>query len=353
MTKSYIGFARDHSGSMSSIARHAARDYNATIASVREASHATGQDTVVSVVELGYEGTDQVRHVVRNSSVNALQPIVESQYSARGRGTPLWDAVGAVIDDFKALPDFDDPDVAFLVMVTTDGQENSSRRWTASSLVAEIKRLQNTDRWTFVFRVPRGDARTLARHGIPEGNILEWDQSQRGVEAASQATTQAFTAYMTDRSRGVKSTTKFYANMADVKLEDVKLVCKDIGAEVQLLPVAQKDHDVQIRDFVEGRIGGKMLKGAAFYQLTKTEPKVQDYKLIAVQNKQTGAVYAGPAARQMAGLPQYGDCRVAPADLGEWNVFIQSTSVNRKVVAGTTLLYWPGVGKAFTEGKSA
>jgi len=353
MTKSYIGFARDHSGSMYHIARHAARDYNATIASVREASLSTGQDTVVSVVEIGYEHTSQVRHVVRNSSVNALQPIVESQYSANGRGTPLWDAVGALIEDFKSVPDYNDPEVAFLVMVTTDGQENASRQWSARTIAEEIKRLQATDRWTFVFRVPRGDARTLTRQGIHEGNILEWEQSERGVQTAQAATTQAFTAYMTDRSKGIKATKKFYANMADVKIEDVKAVCKNIGSEITLLPVSQREHDKAIREFVEDRLGTKMLKGAAFYQLTKTEPKVQDYKIIAVQNKQTGEVYAGPAARQMAGLPQYGDCRVAPDDLGEWNVFIQSTSVNRKVVAGTTLLYWPGVGKAFTEGKSA
>jgi hypothetical protein len=210
-----------------------------------------------------------------------------------------------------------------------------------------------TDRWTFTFRVPRSDVKGLVRQGVHEGNILPWDQTEKGVAAAQGQTTAAFTEYFSGRKTGMTSTKKFFANMAEVTLADVKAVCTDIGPEVQLLPVGLPEHDTAIRDFVEVRTGGKMLKGAAFYQLTKTEPKVQDYKLIAVQNKQTGAVYAGPAARQMAGLPQYGDARVAPDDLGEWNVFIQSTSVNRKVTAGTSLLYWPGVGKAFTEGKSA
>lgn len=353
MTRSYIGFARDHSGSMSSIARHAARDYNATIASVRDAAITTNQDTIVSVVELGYESTNMVRHVEKRASVTVLKPIAETAYSARGRGTPLWDAVGALIEDFESLPDYNDPDVAFLVMVTTDGGENASMRYTARSIKTKMDALQRTDRWTFVFRCPRSDVRALIAQGIPEGNILGWDQTERGVVAAQAATTSAFTDYMVSRSTGVRSTTKFYANMADVKVEDVKAVCKDIGAEVQLLPVTANEHDMAIRDFVETRIGDKMLKGAAFYALTKTEPKVQDYKLIAIQHKQTGAVYAGPAARQMAGLPMHGVARVAPDDLGEWNVFIQSTSVNRKMVAGTALLYWAGVGKAFTEGKSA
>lgn len=352
MSLSLIALIRDHSGSMRPIAKAAARDYNATIASVRAASEATGQDTAVSVLELGYGSTSQVRCIIDCQPVGALTPIPETSYSTSG-GTPLWDAVGAAIDNLRRHPRASDPDTAFLVSLTTDGQEMHSQRHTASSIQRLMNELIATDRWTFIFRVPRGDVKGLIRLGIPEGNILPWDQTSQGVAAAQAVTTQAFTDYMSGRASGMKSTTKFFANMAEVTLEDVKAVCTNIGSEVTLLPVGLPDHDTQIRDFVEGRLGTKMLKGAAFYQLTKTEPKVQDYKVIAVQNKQTGEVYAGPAARQMAGLPQYGDCRVAPDDLGEWNVFIQSTSVNRKVVAGTTLLYWPNVGKAFTEGKSA
>lgn len=352
MSLSLIALIRDHSGSMRPIAKAAARDYNATIASVRAASEATGQATSVSVLELGYGNTSSVRCVIDSQPVGALTPIRESDYTTNG-GTPLWDAVGAAIDNLQRHPLASDPSTAFLVSLTTDGQEMHSVRHTASSIQRLMSSLIATDRWTFVFRVPRADVRALVRLGIPEGNILPWDQTERGVADAQAATTQAFTDYMSGRATGMKSTTKFFANMADVTLSDVKAVCTNIGSEVQLLPVDAGDHDVQIRDFVEGRLGTKMLKGAAFYQLTKTEPKVQDYKVIAVQSKQTGEVYAGPAARQMAGLPQYGDCRVAPDDLGDWSVFIQSTSVNRKVVAGTTVLYWPNVGKAFTEGKSA
>lgn len=352
MSLSLFAFIRDHSGSMRPIARAAARDYNATIASVRAAAQATNQPTVVSVLELGYGSTSDVRCVIDCQPVESLTPIAESSYTTNG-GTPLWDAVGDAISNLQSHPQANDPETCFLVSLTTDGQEAHSRRHSARSIQALMNKLIATDRWTFTFRVPRSDVRALINLGIPEGNILPWDQTDRGVAAAQAATTQAFTDYMSGRASGMKSTKKFFASMADVKLEDVKAVCTNIGAEVQLLPVSLPEHDMQIRDFVEARTGGKMLKGAAFYQLTKTEPKVQDYKIIAVQNKHTGEVYAGPAARQMAGLPQYGDCRLAPDDLGEWNVFIQSTSVNRKVVAGTTLLYWPNVGKAFTEGKSA
>lgn len=352
MSKSLIALVRDHSGSMSRIARAAARDYNATIAAVREAALAVSQETYVSVLELGYGHTSEVRCIIDGQPVGALTAIPETSYSTSG-GTPLWDALGDAIDNLLKHPAANDADTSFLVSLTTDGQEMHSRRWKAHTIQARMEELIKTDKWTFVFRVPRSDVKGLIRQGVHEGNILPWDQTEAGVAAASAATTQAFVDYMSGRAQGLTSTTKFFANMANVTLEDVKKVCTNVGAEVQFMPVTAAENEMQIRDFVEKRTGGKMLKGAAFYQLTKTELKVQDYKIIAVQNKNTGEVYAGSAARQMAGLPTFGDCKVAPDDLGDWNVFIQSTSVNRKVVAGTSLMYWPNVGVHFKEGKSA
>ena len=355
MSLSFINLVRDHSGSMSSIARHAARDYNATVSSVREASHATQQETIVSVTELGYEGTSDVRNVINCQPVDSLTPIPENGYSARGRGTPLWDAIGEAIDNLERHPRANDPEAAFLVMATTDGQENCSRRYSASSIMARMAKLVASDRWTFVFRVPRSDVRTLMRQGVPEGNILPWDQTERGVQAASAQTTAAFTEYMSGRSKGMKSTTRFFADLSQVSVADVRSVLEDVRSEITFLPVSQTEHDEAIRDFTERRTGDKMLRGAAFYQLTKGELKVQDYKLMAVRNKKTGEVFASKDANQIRGalgLPTY-STKMSPSDLGEWDLFIQSTSTNRKVVAGTDLMYWPSVGKRFKEGKSA
>lgn len=352
--KSYIGFSRDHSGSMQSIAKAAARDYNSNIASIREASLSQNQDTIVSVVECGYDNTDRVRRNIVNSNVTALQPLAESSYSARGMGTPLFDSVGELIEMFESVPDANDPSVSFLVMAITDGAENASRKYTAAMLADKIRRLQETDRWTFVFRVPRGHTSHLTRLGIPEGNILEWDQTQRGVEVASQATSQAFNEYFTARSTGQTATRKFYANLADVTSKDVEVALTDISKEVLIWPVGPNENGTEIRPFIESRLGGKpMLKGAGFYQLTKTEPTVQDYKKILIRDKNTQGIYFGAAARKMLGLPTYGDVRLAPGQHGNFDIFIQSTSVNRKLSKGTSLVYWENVGTKYKEGPSA
>lgn len=354
MKKTYIGISRDHSGSMRSIARAAARDYNSNIASIREASHANNQDTIVSVVESGYGSTNKVRRVITNSNVNVLAQLSESAYEADGYGTPLFDSVGELIEMFESVPDISNPEVSFLVMVITDGQENASKKYNVRTLTEKMKQLQNTDRWSFIFRVPRGDASALVRMGIPAGNILEWEQTERGVEVASAATKEAFTQYYTARSQGVTSTKKFYADLSNVSVEEVQAKLEDISSEVVLWPVSAADDGKELRPFVEARLAGKpMLKGASLYQLNKTEPKVQDYKKIVIRDKTSNAIYGGAAARQMLGLPSYGDVRLAPGNCGNYDVFIQSTSVNRKLSKGTQVMYWEKIGEKFKEGPNS
>jgi len=340
--KTYIGISRDHSGSMRHIAHYAARDYNQTIEAIKEASKANDQDTIMSVVECGAgNASNVVRKVVMNSSLSAIQPLSESAYIADGSGTPLWDSVGDLITMMENVPDAKDPDVSFLVMAITDGEENSSYRWTIGTLKEKIKKLQNTDRWTFVFRVPRGYSHALTRFGIPAGNILEWEQSKQGMEKSTIQTREAFTQYYASRSLGATSSSTFYVNAANLNIADVKANLVDISSKVKLFGV---NGPAQIRPFIESMVNGPMEKGAAFYQLTKPEKEVQDYKLIAIRDKTTGAVYGGANARDLLGLPHFGTVRVAPDDHGNYDIFIQSTSVNRKLVPGSFVLYWPGAG---------
>jgi len=353
--KNYIGFSNDHSGSMQNIARAAARDFNATVSVIKQAALANNIDTIVNVVQNGIRTARDTAAVVRqvvNSNIHVLNPIPEGSYVANGAGTPLFDSVGELIELMSSVPDANDPDVTFLVFVTTDGGENHSRKWNGHRLGQEIQRLQQTDRWTFVFRVPRGHARHLTSKGIPEGNIQEWDQSDRGMQVSQQATAQAFNDYYTGRTKGVRSTSTFYSSLKNVSTAEVKAALKDISAEVTMWPVLSTENGAEIRPFVEKRLNKPMLKGSAFYQLMKTESKVQDYKMICIREKKTGLMYYGPAARQLIGLPASGDVRLHPGDHGEFDIFIQSTSVNRKLVAGTQVMYWPHVGKAFTEGPS-
>lgn len=338
--KQYVGFVRDHSISMRPIARGAAKDYNSNLLAFQTAARETGLDTILNVVECGVGWDAKVVRKVVNSNVYVVEPLAENKYETSGSGTPLFQSVNEVISLMKNVPDANDPQVSFLVMVITDGQENASVHGSRETMIANIKTLQATDRWTFVFRVPRGDKGTLTRFGVPEGNILEWDQTERGFEIATASTQSAVASYYTGRTRGATSTTKFYADLHNVTPQMVKNQLDDISSRTSLNIVQSSEDGMAIKDW-SNRLWGHYIPGIVYYELVKPET-IQESKKIIIRNKNTGKIYTGPQARVLLGLPSYGDAKVHPGNLGEWTVYVQSTSVNRKVVAHSGMLYYKG-----------
>lgn len=342
--KTYVGFCLDRSGSMFGLRNAVVKAYNSQAEVIR--NRAIDQDIRVSTNSFGGD----IQSHLRDRSASELKDLTTYDYSPNG-GTPLFDAVGAMIEDFQGVRDSGDKDTAFMVLVVTDGAENASRRFTGHRIAQMISDLQRTDRWTFAFLVPPGTKYNFARQfGIPDANIREWEATERGVQEFAAVTNTSFDTYFTERSRGITSTKAFYTDLSGVKSSTVKAKLRDVSKEILTFTV---NREAEIRPFVERAIGGPMLKGAAFYQLMKTEKNVQDYKQLIIREKKTGAVYSGTEARNLLGLPHNGNVKIIPGNHGAYDVFVQSTSVNRKLPIGTQVIYWSKVGQAFTEGPSA
>jgi hypothetical protein len=336
MRKTYVAIVRDHSLSMQSLKKGAAADYNNVVDSIKQASIETDEDTYVTVVECGRGSLGEVRRVETNTSVHRMKPMTD--YITDGRSTPLWDSIGEAINTLSVLESIDKEDGAFLVMVITDGEENSSKLFTAHGVADKIRALQKTDRWTFTMRVPTGYSKTVINVGIPAGNVIEWDQTESSLKRSSVQTQESIKSYFRARSTGQRSTTKFYADLADIKPTDLKVHLKDVTGTAKIYPVSVGNDGAAISEFVTQR-RGSYVSGQAMYQLTKTET-VQDHKSIAIRDRHSGRIYTGAVARQMLNLPAVGSVRLQPGDFGNYEVFVQSTSHNRKLVGGTTVLYF-------------
>lgn len=334
--KQYVGISRDHSGSMQSLSHSAMKDYNENIEVIKEAAKENKIDTFVSVVKCGI-GIGLVAREQENVLIESVSPI--TTYKTEG-GTPLFDSIGELITILSRTPDAEDANVSFLIMAITDGQENQSKFWNAQSLGKEIKRLQATDKWTFTFRVPSGYAKALVSMGIPSGNVVEWEQTEEGMRGATVQTVRAVKSYYVNVSHGVAASSSFYSDLSGVKTKDIKAVMTNISKEVVIWPV--KTGGLEIKEFVEKKLRRGMAVGAAFYQLTKPERKVQEYKMLIIRDKRNGSVYAGKSARDLLSLPDVGTIRLAPGDHGNYDIYIQSTSTNRKLIANTNVLYWTG-----------
>jgi hypothetical protein len=325
---------------MHSLTKQAMLDYNGNIESIRKAAEGSDIDTIVTTVKCGV-GAGYVERELVNSSVTKLKPIID--YKAEGQ-TPLFDSVGELVEILEKVPDANSLDVSFLIMAITDGEENYSKRYSADKLAKLIRDKQATDRWTFAFRVPYGHKKALERLGIPAGNIQEWEQTAEGLRESAVQTQGAINTFYGCRARGMTATDAFYADLSKVSPAAIKNKMVDISGEVKIIPVKRTS---PIREFVEYHVTGvnQMPIGAAFYQLTKPEKVLHSDRLICIRDKSSGKVYAGQAARDLLALPKTGSIKLMPGDHGNYEIFIQSKSVNRKVLPGSSVMYWAGVAK--------
>lgn len=97
------------------------------------------------------------------------------------------------------------------------------------------------------------------------------------------------------------------------------------------------DKECEIKSFVTDR-GAAFKKGRGFYQFTKAET-IQERKEVVLRDRVTGDMYTGDKAREMIGLRPGERATIRPTYLDKYDVFVQSTSVNRKLKPGTMFLY--------------
>lgn len=334
----YVAIIKDHSVSINSyrLTEACKNDYNMNVATLKELARTNNIRTLLTVIECGAEyAPGLVRVAVENFPIE--QVYSTHNYVARGGATPLFDSVGKAIEILEKQPR--DDDTAFLIAAITDGENNMMNYWNASKLSRKIQELQNTDKWTFTFRVPRGYKNPLVKLGVPEDNILEWEQTSQGSEKATHETVQAYTNYYSTRSTGKTSTQKFFTNIANVSKETIKATLRNISHEVVITRVHDGVEGQAIKTYIE-RKHGPYVSGAAFYQLVKPE-KIQDHKLIVIRDRISGEVYAGHAARDLLGMTKMGEIKVVPGNHGNYDIFVQSKSVNRILPVGTYVLHWP------------
>jgi len=341
MKTNHIAILIDRSGSTASIKPQLIAQFNAQAALIRDRSATEHQKTHLSLYTFESQADRPLLFEVPLDLVD-LKPLTPASYETGGM-TAMFDSIGMAVEDLQHFHrDLRSSDHSFLIIVLTDGQENQSRRYTAAAITKLMREKTQTDVWSFVFLVPPGDKRALVQSfGIPEGNVQEWGATARGMEDMGRSTSAALGNYFAARSSGLRSTKAFFTDLSKVSTAQVARQLTEVTA---LFASACVHYDESIRDFCDRNFCSAVKgyqTGNAYYELTKPET-VQAAKKVVVENRHSGKRYSGPDARHLLGLPDGGEVRVRPGDHGDYRVFVQSTSVNRKLMAGTTVLYYKG-----------
>ena len=327
-----ISFVIDRSGSMWSIKKDVVKVFNEQLKAIKEQAKRGDQETVVTLYTFNSK-VDKPLYLRRQAQV--VKPL--KSINATG-GTALLDAVGTAMTAMSKSKGAKDAHVSFLLLVITDGEEGSSRKF-RTSLPGMIKQAQKTGRWSIAFLTPKSGMKALKRFGIPKGNIQDWDASAKGAKAAGEKLKKGLTGFFEARRSGQAATSGFFtADLSKVSVGQVADRLKNASKSFEVWDVP-KDGTV-IRAFVDSKLKGKgtYQPGNGYYELTKSE-LVQAQKEIAIRDNKTGAIYAGPGARSMLGFPEGAKFKVKPGAMGGFSVFIMSTSLNRVLAKGTQLLY--------------
>lgn len=324
----FVATVLDNSSSMSKLINKVKPVVNMIHTSVQRNSLQSKMPASVSM----YTFDDIVRTQFENTPSEEVPSF--DRYSPSGM-TALFAGLKHAIDRLEAFGTLVKGDKAFLVNVITDGEENASQV-NIPFLVGLMKELMINGDWTFTFQVPVGKAAAFSRcYNIPMGNIREWEQTNEGTQTVADSMDVGLTSYFSDRSLGKKATQDFYQTDAS-KLTDTKVnrALDDVTKQFRVMAVPA---EAAIKDFVESKTKKPYVIGSSYYELTKTE-KVQANKKVLLMKIGEKTVYGGPGARSLIGIPEGVAVKVVPGNHSAYKIYVESTSVNRKLVRGTKVL---------------
>ena len=179
-------FILDRSGSMAGLEADTIGGFNAMI----EKQRGEPGEAVISTVLFDNE-TEVIHDRV---SLDRVPALTEKEYDVRGC-TALLDAVGGAIHHIgnvhKYAREEDRPEKTLFV-ITTDGLENASRRYTYDKVKSMITRQRERYGWEFLFLGANIDAaREAARFGIRADCAADYHADSMGTEAVYESVCEA------------------------------------------------------------------------------------------------------------------------------------------------------------------
>lgn len=118
------------------------------------------------------------------SPVKSFTPLAEHEVQARG-GTPLLDAIGEATDYLGTVDAGFDKGV---LVIITDGQENTSTRFSRAHIKERLTKMQESGKWGVIYLGADVDAFAEAgQMGIRQASVAGFTKSAKGMEKMYEA----------------------------------------------------------------------------------------------------------------------------------------------------------------------
>ena len=169
-------FVLDKSGSMGGLESDTIGGFNAMI---QKQKNVEGKVYVTTVLF-----SDENRVIHDRKDISEIRVLTEKEYEVGGC-TALLDALGDTIRHIAWIHKYARPEDVpehTIFVITTDGMENASRKYTSDEIRALIKKEEEKYGWEFLFLAANIDAvETAERYGIRRNRAADYENTSDGL----------------------------------------------------------------------------------------------------------------------------------------------------------------------------
>ncbi|MBR4304993.1 MAG: VWA domain-containing protein [Clostridia bacterium] len=170
-------FILDRSGSMAPLVEDTVGGFNSMIEKQRK------QDGECYVSTVLFANRSEVLH--DRVRLSEIKPMTDKDYTAYG-ATALIDALGDAIHHIGNVHKYaraEDVPARTVFIITTDGMENASHKYSSEQVKMMIERRKEKYGWEFLFIGANIDAvETAARYGIDRNRAVNYNADKEGTQ---------------------------------------------------------------------------------------------------------------------------------------------------------------------------
>ena len=188
-------FILDRSGSMMGLESDTIGGFNAMIEKQKKLD---GECFVTTIL---FDNVSETLH--DRVWLQDIPKMTENDYTVRGC-TALIDALGGTIEHIEKIHKYarkDDVPSQTMFVITTDGMENASRRFTSKQVKKMIEQKKEKNGWEFLFIGANIDAvETAASYGISADRAVNYHADSKGTRVVYDAVARAVCNARSQRS---------------------------------------------------------------------------------------------------------------------------------------------------------
>lgn len=204
----YVALVLDKSGSMAKTKRSVIEGFNEQVQQLKQ--DAKDQDIRCCLITFNGEVFEHLWNV----TVDKLTEASDEDYKPDG-STAMRDAIGFTIQKLLNTTNPEDPNVAYLVKVISDGETNADKHYNVPALREIVEACQGSGKWTFAYMgCSEQYLREIERQtSTPISNMAVWS-NKTGVEAKAGFDNMKLRdkKYFAARCRGASATPMYMSD---------------------------------------------------------------------------------------------------------------------------------------------